>query len=665
MSLADRCSYEFGGQIQGRGKQYFREGRVHLGSVAGKTVEATVRGRSGDYVVLLDWSEAGDGYIEASCTCPYYEGGALCKHIWATMLAADARGIATPAGKRKLSVLAADGEDEEDDYWDDDPDDEDPDDWDDDAYDDGPYPSSNGRPWQPSGPTPQSASPVGSSNSRRSLPALASRTTALRRFPNSVRPAKPGTCSNVGASLEANALVILLFQRETKLSGEFGKLKTLSIDRRSVDRFPRPDDREILQLLLINSHEPDEASGPYRNRYGYYGYYGYEPKISEVALAAGAYEQVLPKLCATGRLLWTLDGSQEAPEADGRRWPGTVARPGGFVCASSRTTRETLAAGWPIGPRRGRSGSSLENAGVGARRRSDALERPPGAVGGRRYFGLDRGPSPLPSIAVPYQDRWELLERLWQLPSQPEASLPANLACQTSHFSPQGRLIVHSPQRYGRNRLYADVEFHYDGKKVRAADPAVGMVDREHERVLVRDREKEREMLGMLVVQGMRAADARRFQGHDLWLPPKRLAALVEALVPAGWIVEAEGLRIRKPGQWRLSVTSGIDWFDLEGTCEFDGVTAKLPELLEALRHGEKYVRLGDGSRGLVPQEWLDKFAALANLGEAEGDCVRFRPSQALLLDALLAAQKDVAVDRQFAHVRRKLRSFRGRLAAR
>ena len=54
---------------------------------------------------------------------------------------------------------------------------------------------------------------------------------------------------------------------------------------------------------------------------------------------------------------------------------------------------------------------------------------------------------------------------------------------------------------------------------------------------------------------------------------------------------------------------------DLEAECEFDGFTAKLPRLLEALRRGQNYVQLDDGSRGLLPQEWLAKFAPLAGLG--------------------------------------------------
>ena len=49
-------------------------------------------------------------------------------------------------------------------------------------------------------------------------------------------------------------------------------------------------------------------------------------------------------------------------------------------------------------------------------------------------------------------------------------------------------------------------------------------------------------------------------------------------------------------------------------------------------------VKLGDGTFGLLPEEWLERFAPLARLGTKEEDHLRFRRNQAVL-DALLAAQ--------------------------
>ena len=73
-------------------------------------------------------------------------------------------------------------------------------------------------------------------------------------------------------------------------------------------------------------------------------------------------------------------------------------------------------------------------------------------------------------------------------------------------------------------------------------------------------------------------------------------------------------------------------------------------------------VRLGDGTFGLLPEEWLERFAPLAGLGskDEDQDHLRFRRNQASLLDALLAAQPEVRVDELFQRVRERMRAFTG-----
>jgi SNF2 family DNA or RNA helicase len=143
-----------------------------------------------------------------------------------------------------------------------------------------------------------------------------------------------------------------------------------------------------------------------------------------------------------------------------------------------------------------------------------------------------------------------------------------------------------------------------------------------------------------------------------------RLAGAVRTLVDAGWRVEAEGKLYRQAGNFALSVKSGVDWFDLDGEVDFGGVTATLPELLRALRRGETMVLLDDGSFGMLPEEWLKKYAPLAEMGAVEGDHVRFQRAQAGVLDALLASQPEVSVDDLFAKARDELRKFTGVEAA-
>ncbi len=141
-------------------------------------------------------------------------------------------------------------------------------------------------------------------------------------------------------------------------------------------------------------------------------------------------------------------------------------------------------------------------------------------------------------------------------------------------------------------------------------------------------------------------------------ISPARLSEAIHALVGAGWRVEAEGRTYRRPGRFQLSVSSGLDWFDLDAHVDFDGVRVALPELLRAIRRGEKTILLGDGSVGMLPEQWLARYGLLAQVGAAEGDRLRFRPAQVGLLDALLAVEPEVAVDELFARARDQLRTF-------
>ncbi len=81
---------------------------------------------------------------------------------------------------------------------------------------------------------------------------------------------------------------------------------------------------------------------------------------------------------------------------------------------------------------------------------------------------------------------------------------------------------------------------------------------------------------------------------------------------------------------------------------------------MRAVREGQNFVRLSDGSRGMFARAVARQVRGVAELGTPEGEVVRFRNSQAALLDALLAAQDNVSVDQAFSELRDKLRSFTG-----
>ena len=644
MSLADRCLHQFDSGVRSRGQQYFGEDRVTLRSPGRSDVRAFVQGES-EYEVVLDWGFSRE-QLAVCCTCPYYGEHGTCKHVWAAILAADAKGIG-PRGKGRLDVLSmvAEDYDPDDDSWIDDYDD----DFDDEDDD----------------PPPRGRSPARNQAGRRQPPKpkwqqqltwapAADEPAFLARAFTSPRPKTREIWYVLDEKLSGDAgkLVLFFFQRETKANGQFGKLKQLNIRPNEAGRLATAEDAEILALLLgyhdVESHDY---------------YYAYaSSRVSEAELPKNMQQFLLPKLAATRRLARVKEGTYPQPEFDDLRplaWDdGPPWRFRLDILADD--ARQC----WILTGQLYRQGSDetlpLQVPRTIFRQGLMLLEdriAPLEASGSAWMIAALRK---TPKVEVPYQDRWELLRRLWQLPSGPEMNVPDNLRTEEVALAPQGRLMIDKPERYDPYRLPGRVDFLYDGKAVSAQEAMRGIVDEEKGRVLVRDRQRERELVASLAPQGIRPMDGWRSEKHSLWIPSQKLPEAVEALVAAGWIVEAQGYFIRRAGEWRMNVTSGVDWFDLAGTLDFDGMEVHLPEILEALRHGQNYVRLQDGSRGLLPQQWLKRFASMAELGEAEGEAIRFRSSQALLLDALLAAQEQVTVDAPFAKLREKLRSFNG-----
>jgi SNF2 family DNA or RNA helicase len=217
-----------------------------------------------------------------------------------------------------------------------------------------------------------------------------------------------------------------------------------------------------------------------------------------------------------------------------------------------------------------------------------------------------------------------------------------------------------STRAHQDTKLYATLHFNYGEYQVDRETFQAGILDTKRQQVILRDREAEAALEQTLLGLGMQPNRGAYNEKGTYNFPSRNLHAIVDALIQQGWAVEAEGIRFRAPGIFSLQVRSGVDWFDLDGQFDFDGVTVGLPRVLEAVRRGESYVLLDDGSKGMLPAVWLSRYAKLVDLGQTMAGSVRFKSAQGLLLDALLAEQENVSVDRAFQHWHDKLQGFKG-----
>ncbi len=265
-----------------------------------------------------------------------------------------------------------------------------------------------------------------------------------------------------------------------------------------------------------------------------------------------------------------------------------------------------------------------------------------------RWLRLLRVGGPL---KVPECERDELLERLYRVGTPGEVRWPDELAPQVETPAPRPMLeVLSAPPGAGDERRRAQplaLRFDYGGQRVAADDPQAALVIPQERRVLLRDNAREAAAIERLRQLGARPARiAAGVPGVGLEAPPNGLDELLLSLVAEGWQVETAGARLRSPGALELSVEgSGIDWFDLAGGVAFGEQRASLPTLLAALSAGERTVKLEDGSLGALPETWLSRFGLLLAAGEVEGERLRFKPTQVSLLDTLLADREHQASD--------------------
>ncbi len=614
--------------------------KIRVGSSS--QVGALVQG-SELYNVSLKWS---NGKLAVWCDCPHFEEhGNLCKHLWATILEADEQGHLAEveiahkiALQQKRLFELSESEEAE-------------------AY---PIvlssPSGSGvsateakidrsdqfGQFDPIRQPMQVSPPV-------RLPTW--KTQLNRVTQNAVLPrhSDPATWPvhleiayilDVDRSRPTGTPVLAITSRARSKEGVWRNiLKPCPIPHARIPGLPLQEDREILTLLMG------------AESYGYYG--GYDRGPDSFSLSPLMAQTVLPRVIRTGRcfLPFAKDEIEKVP----LEWDDD--EPWRFVLEISGSQVN----GWQLtGDFRRRERRMAVNEPLlvtpGILVMGECVSRLADDEALAWITGLRKNGS----IVVQEEEREEFLGALLGAPTLPAIDLPEEWRYEEVVVSPLPCLKISGPHKtYGRinPRITAELCFEYEGRNVAGKTPSRGIFDASTRRFFRRDGALEMAAAQQLQEVGLRVGTT--WDGRGEWsLTPNKLPRVVRALTESGWLVSAAGKLFRQPGKGSVSVASGVDWFELQGAVEYGETTAPLPRLLAALKRGETMVTLDDGSFGLLPEEWLRRFGHVATMGEGDGDHIRFRPSQAGILDALLAAQPMVDCDDAFKRVRAELAQF-------
>ena len=231
----------------------------------------------------------------------------------------------------------------------------------------------------------------------------------------------------------------------------------------------------------------------------------------------------------------------------------------------------------------------------------------------------------------------------------PPAELVEGLKLEEVDLPPTPCLTVRTPrQNWGSDNLIAELEFDYDGAE-RPVVPARphGRADRAaagRSAATCAPRAAAKERLDEL---GFREAKDFRVDPGTMEIAAKKVPQATRELVrPAGGS-RPRGSSIRPAGEFKLAVTTGIDWFELSGQRRLrrpERPPARAPRRRPPRRDDDRARRRLDGHapRGLAQEV---RPARRPRHRRRERPASASASAQAGLLDALLAAQPESQCD--------------------
>ncbi len=84
-----------------------------------------------------------------------------------------------------------------------------------------------------------------------------------------------------------------------------------------------------------------------------------------------------------------------------------------------------------------------------------------------------------------------------------------------------------------------------------------------------------------------------------------------------------------------MSINSNTDWFDLGIEVAFGKEKVSLKDIRKALLNKSKYVALKDGTLGVLPEKWINKFAKYFKAGEVKDKDIKISNYQFNIIDEL------------------------------
>lgn len=599
MSLEQELQEQFSVEVRDEGIALFKSKKVAPLSESHKHATFELQVDSPEQTSLEYLEDMND--FSMQCTCSKYENGEYCEHLWASVLAADQKKLFPEIARPEVVTLTSPSESTTDGV------------------------SS----WKDYVLRAQNAGRVLKPDDRN------------KRKKGSFTPLqRTGFYAiDLQGSLSLKKIKMHFFMKEHLANGAFTGMKIASVDQQSLRLYPDPHDQDIL-IQLLGKTQP-------------YSSFSMNQRTETVLISPAYAEPILRSLAEADKLFILRDKKELTPQKY-------------YVPQIEK---------WDFFPESWNLQLILNqfedfyflNARLTNGKETKKIKDISGSIEQFVFFPYGMVTSDLSEhgtwieifsrrkeIEIPKNEVDSFLELYFTDPKAPQLILPSELQfSDIEGIVPEVQLSFSATK--GTSLLSSQVEFVYAGQKIRPHLSSTFLTDIKKKQKIHRNFDLEKKVLEKFQEFKPFPVPMKNGSGHagTGYFSDGLFRKVVFQSIELGWKVVAHQKTVQKAQDFQLSLKSGVDWFDVQLEVEFGDQKVYFPQLLQSLKAGEKLITLGDGTFGLLPEEWLQQFRTLGDLAQVTKEGIRLNRIQALFFSANLEKNGRFNSDQSFQDLRK------------
>lgn len=262
--------------------------------------------------------------------------------------------------------------------------------------------------------------------------------------------------------------------------------------------------------------------------------------------------------------------------------------------------------------------------------------------------------------------KWPLFlkEVIMPLTNEYSVSFDKSLVKETKDGEPQISLMLVEKGDY----LLFQPIYNYKGFNVKSGDKETIIIP-EDDKVLMVYRNKEAEKNFHDKLAGLHSQFITQKQSDSLVLKGTDVLrnnwfflfvdAMKEMKVPVFGFNALKNFRFNtaKPST-QIHLSSGLDWFDAKVELSFGEQRIGISEIKKALANKQSFVQLNDGSLGILPDEWINKYSLLFKVGEGKDNKLRLSRFHLSVIDDLYDKRDETELSFELDEKYERLRNF-------